>query len=317
MIIDAVVIGRNEGDRLIAGLRAMQTQLRRVIYVDSGSSDGSVEAAAEMGCDVVHLDLSQPFTAARARNEGFARAMAHDPAPDLIQFMDGDCALREGWLDEATAFMSAHPEVAVTCGRRRERHPENSVYNRLIDKEWDTAPGQAKACGGDALMRAEALAQVGGYNPSLIAGEEPEMCVRLRQAGWQIWRLDAEMTWHDAALTRLGQWWTRARRAGHAYAEGAALHGAPPERHAVAETRRALIWGAGVPLLALLGLVITPWALAILLAWPAQIIRLGLRSGDWQEAFFMVLGKLPEAQGVLQFWRGRLSGKRAGLIEYK
>lgn len=310
----AVLIGRNEGARLLAALAAIPAEVRPVIYVDSGSTDGSVAAAQAAGARVVALDMSRPFTAARARNEGFA-ALAAD-RPDFVQFIDGDCALAPGWIETARRFLLEHPDVAVACGRRRERFPEASVYNRLCDEEWNTPIGEARACGGDALMRADAFAAVGGFNPGLIAGEEPELCVRLRAAGWKIHRLDAEMTLHDAAMTRFGQWWKRMRRSGHAYAEGAALHGSPPERHFVTETRRALIWGAAIPLAALIGTAFTPWALLILALWPLQILRLARRLG-LSRAAFLTIGKLPEALGVAEYWLRRLAGRRAGLIEYK
>jgi GT2 family glycosyltransferase len=191
------------------------------------------------------------------------------------------------------------------------------VWNRLCDAEWDTPVGPARACGGDALMRASAFAGAGGFNPGLIAGEEPELCVRLRAAGWEIWRLDAEMTLHDADMRRLAQWWKRTRRAGHAFAEGAALHGAPPERHFVRETRSALAWGAALPAAALLGaLLVGPWALVLLAAWPLQILRLAPRLG-LARAAWTTFGKLPEALGVAEYWARRLARRPAGLIEYK
>lgn len=313
--VGAVIIGRNEGARLVACLASFPDWVRPLVYVDSGSTDGSVAAARAAGAEVVALDMSQPFTAARARNEGFARLRALG-APEFVQFVDGDCRMQPGWLEAAEAFLAARPSVAVVCGRRREIHPEASVWNRLCDAEWDTPLGQAKACGGDALMRVAAVAKVGGYDPGLIAGEEPELCVRLRQAGWEVWRIDQEMTLHDAAMTRIGQWWKRTRRSGHAFAEGAAMHGAPPERHWVAETRRAVLWGAVLPLVTLLGLVVTPWAGLLLLAYPLQILRLSRRLG-WERAAFLVLGKIPEAQGVLEYHLNRLRRRRAGLIEYK
>ncbi|WP_300039357.1 glycosyltransferase [uncultured Roseobacter sp.] len=318
MTVAAVVIGRNEGARLIACLASLQDQTDQIVYVDSGSTDGSVAAAGAAGAVVVLLDTDQAFTAARARNAGLDRALEAETPPRFVQFVDGDCTVQPGWIATARAALEADPQRAVVCGRRRERAPGASVYNRLIDAEWDTPVGQARACGGDALMRAEALGQVGGFNPGLIAGEEPELCVRLRQAGWQIWRIDAEMTLHDANLTRFGQWWTRSRRGGHAYAEGAALHGAPPERHNVAQTRRALLWGAGVPLVALAGaLLVHPAALAVLLAWPAQVLRLRRSGMPWHRAFFLTLAKIPEMLGVLEYWFSRLTGRRRVLIEYK
>lgn len=314
--IAAVAIGRNEGARLVACLDALQGRVGRIVYVDSGSTDGSQAAAAARGAEVVTLETDRPFTAARARNAGLARLM-EDAPPEFVQFLDGDCALDPGWIATARAFLEARPRVAVVCGRRRERFPEASVWNRLIDAEWDTPVGEARACGGDALMRTRALAEVGGYNPDLIAGEEPELCVRLRAQGWRIWRLDAEMTLHDAALHRFGQWWQRTRRGGYAYAEGAAMHGRPPERHGVPELRRILAWGIALPAATLAGVALTPWALLLLLLWPAQVIRLRLRGLPWHRALFLTLAKLPEAQGALTYWWRRLTRARTRLIEYK
>jgi GT2 family glycosyltransferase len=264
--------------------------------------------------------MSRPFTAARARNAG--AAALGDPAPAFVQFLDGDCALREGWIETARAFLQAHPRAAVACGRRRERFPEASVYNRLCDREWDTPVGLASACGGDAMIRMSALREAGGYREDLIAGEEPELCLRLRRAGWEIWRLDAEMTWHDAAIARFSQWWRRSRRAGHAFAEGAALHGRGPERHWVAETRRALLWGLGVPAAALAAGSLAPAGFLLLLVYPAQLVRLAAREGlgrrrSWEFAAFTLLGKAPETLGVLDFHLRRLFNRRSRLVEYK
>ncbi|MDP8964232.1 MAG: glycosyltransferase, partial [Cyanobacteriota bacterium] len=249
--VGLVAIGRNEGKRLHQCLLSVVGKVAHVVYVDSGSTDGSIELARELGVDVVELDLSTPFTAARGRNAGFDRLLQANPQIEFVQFVDGDCEVVEGWLERALHELESQPDVAVVCGRRRERFPEQSIYNRLCDIEWDTPVGEATACGGDSMMRVEAFQQVGGFNPTLIAGEEPELCVRLRQKGWKIFRLDAEMTLHDAQMTRFGQWWKRSLRAGHAYAEGAWLHGREPERHWVKESRSIWFWGLFVPLLAL------------------------------------------------------------------
>ena len=321
MGLAVVIIGRNEGARLVRGLASVAAA-DRVVYVDSGSTDGSQQAAQEAGAEVVALDMSQPFTAARARNAGLERLRLHGMRPELVQFMDGDCELQPGWLPSAQAFLAAHPEVGVVFGRRRERFPDATMYNRMCDWEWDVPLGEQRACGGDALMRLAALDEVGGYNPALIAGEEPEMCVRLRAAGWKIWRIDTEMTLHDAAMTRLGQFWSRARRAGHAWAEGAALHGAPPERHCVGQVRRALIWGAVVPfVIILLAIALNPWALVFFVIYPLRALRMALREGAtrpaWERAWLLSIGKFPEAMGVIEYHLRRLAGRPRGLIEYK
>ncbi len=316
--IGAVVIGRNEGARLIACLDSLRGRFSEIVYVDSGSTDGSRAAARARGAEVVLLDVAQPFTAARARNAGLAALDAHSPAPELVQFLDGDCILRPDWVAAARDFLQAHPDVAVVCGRRRERFPDATIWNRMIDTEWDTPVGETHACGGDALMRIEALRQAGGYNPGLIAGEEPELCLRLRRNGWRIWRIDAEMTLHDAAMTRFGQWWQRARRAGYTYAEGAAMYGAAPERHKLRELVSTLAWGLLLPVLLLLAaLILTPWMLLGALIYPLQILRLRRRGLGSAQALFLVLGKFPEAQGALTYAWHRLTRKRGRLIEYK
>lgn len=315
-VVDAVVIGRNEGARLLMCLASLQGQVRRIVYVDSGSTDGSPDAARAAGASVVQLDLALPFTAARARNAGLA-LLAHDP-PDFVQLVDGDCAVDTGWIAAALRAFAAHPKAAVICGRRRERHPEASVYNASADREWNTPVGQARACGGDALMRFDAVMAAGGYRADLIAGEEPELCLRLRATGAEVWRIDAEMTLHDADMHRFGQWWRRMVRAGHAFAEGAALHGPAHWGH---ETRRALIWGAGLPLAVLVGAMLHPAGLALALIYPAQVVRLAAREGftreGWIAATLAVVGRFAEARGALGFYANRMIGRRRGLIEYK
>jgi GT2 family glycosyltransferase len=318
-----IAIGRNEGERLRKCLESAVARAARVIYVDSGSTDDSAEMARRLGVAVVSLDMRVPFTAARARNEGFQRLCELAPDLNYVQFVDGDCEIVAGWLEKSVAFLDAHRDVAVVCGRRRERQPEQSIYNMLCDIEWDSPIGEARACGGDALMRIDAFKAMNGYRAGLIAGEEPELCVRLRAAGWRIWRLDAEMTLHDAAITRFEQWWKRMMRSGHAFAEGRYLHGAPPERHWVRESRSAWIWGLAIPL-GVLGAVLCwgAWAFALLLIFPLQIVRLAVRGTrsvreNWWYAGSLVLGKFPEMLGQAKFLYHRFVGGQSRLIEYK
>lgn len=324
--LGAVAIGRNEGDRLIACLDSLVGRVDRVVYVDSGSSDGSVSAAKARGVEVVELDTSIPFTAARARNAGLDRLLELEPSLRFVQFVDGDCEVVEGWLDRARSELEARPELAVACGRRRERYPEATIYNRLADLEWDTPVGDAEACGGDALMRVEALRQVGGFDPTLIAGEEPDLCFRLRHEGWKVSRLDAEMTRHDLAMTRFGQWWRRHVRAGHAFAEGAYRHASKPGRPWVRQTISNGFWGLGWPV-ACLGLAWPSggWSLLGLLGYPVIAFRAarGRMKRGTPARQAMVFGvscagsKFPQVIGQLRFMANRLRGRRGVLIEYK
>jgi glycosyltransferase involved in cell wall biosynthesis len=317
-----VAIGRNEGERLVRCFESLPAGVRHVVYVDSGSSDGSVEQARRRGFDVVELDASRPFTAARGRNAGLRRLRDRWPGLQFAQVVDGDCAFAQGWLDAAVREMESDPRLAVVCGRRRERYPHASIYNRLMDMEWDTPTGEADSSGGDALLRIASVLEVGGYDERLICGEEPEMCVRLRSRGWQIRRIDHEMTLHDAAMTRWSQWWKRAVRSGHGYAELGEMHDGMWSR----EKRSILFWGGLLPAAALLSAPTTfGMGLSLLLAYPVQIARVSMRRRARGDALHhaalygtsCVLGKVPEFAGMTKYWWNRSCGTRSALIEYK
>jgi GT2 family glycosyltransferase len=305
-------------------LESATAQVNDVVYVDSGSTDGSLELAAQLGARVVALDLTQPFTAARARNAGAAFAAEGTHHVRYIQFVDGDCELVNGWLAHAREFLESHPDVVAVCGRRRERFPELSVYNRLCDLEWDTPIGQAQAFGGDVMIRAASFQKVGGYRSDLIAGEDPELAIRLRQVGGQVWRLNVDMTLHDAAMTRFSQWWRRSVRAGYAYALGASIHGASPERHWVRESRRSWIWGFFVPALGILSVLAGSFevSIAVFIIFVLQWLRIFINGrGDGRlrlaSATFLIIGKFAEVMGQLRFLWHRSAKKKARLIEYK
>src|SRR4051812_23038561 len=161
--VGIVVIGRNEGERLRRCLASVLADGAAAVYVDSGSTDGSVDLARSLGARVVSLDMSRPFTAARARNAGFDALMEAHRDIDCVQFVDGDCEVVPGWLEAGTRFLKEHPSHAVVSGRVRERHPERSVFNQMCDWEWDPPGGEARSCGGNAMMRVDALRTAGGF----------------------------------------------------------------------------------------------------------------------------------------------------------
>src|SRR3984957_10410097 len=211
--IGIIVIGRNEGERLRACLASVVGRAL-VVYADSASTDGSAELAKEIGAEVVYLDDSSRLTAARGRNAGYQCLREINAGLEFVQFIDGDCILIEGWLETARDALRSDAKLAAICGRLRERFPARSIYNAMIDVEWNVPAGPAKSVGGVAMFRAAALDACGGFNPAIAAGEEPELCLRLRQAGWKILRLGSEMASHDANILTFSDWWKRQIRSG-------------------------------------------------------------------------------------------------------
>lgn len=327
--VGVVAIGRNEGERLRQCLQSVRDIAGQIVYVDSASTDGSATLARSLGAAVVELDTAVPFTPGRARNAGFRRLCELLPTLRYVQFVDGDCEVARDWLGQAAAFLRTHSGVGVVSGRRRERYPDRSIYNLLCAMEWDTHPvGEAKACGGDALIRATAFAAADGYREDLMAGEEPELCARLRAAGWRVWFLDTPLTLHDAAMLRFRQWWRRAKRSGYGSMQRAWLCGA---RGADLEDVRGLLgtwtWALALPVVIVLGVFYwSAWTALLLLCYPLQVLRISLRpdgrsSKSWRDhlwySLFLVLGKFPKLAGQLRFLADRYGWLRARLIEYK
>ena len=325
--VGAVVIGRNEGERLERCLHSLHGRVSPLVYVDSRSTDGSVAFARSLGVEVVELDLSIPFTAARARNEGFARLMELDPEVELVQFVDGDCEVVDGWIELAQDELVRDQGLVAVTGVRRERYPELSIYNELCDVEWRQGPyGQTDRFGGDVMIRARALKDVGGYNPRVIAAEDDELAVRLVQAGGRILRLDRPMTLHDAAMYRITQWWQRAKRCGHGYAQVEHMHGDEPVGKFRSERKRVLTWGVGVPA-ALLALAPPSLGGSLLLAgvYPLRALKVardsrlkGLSpraSAAW--GLSCAFSSIPEAVGMAKYHVDRLLHRAPEIIEYK
>jgi GT2 family glycosyltransferase len=313
-------------------LRSIATGSCRVLYVDSGSTDDSIELGRRLASEVVALDDSVPFTAARARNAGLERFLELDNSIDFVQFLDGDCELETGWLGRARAALDGDPTLGAVCGRLRERHPEASLYARLSQMEWNMPTGETLACGGIAMFRVEALIGVGGFKASMIAGEEPELCYRLRRVGWRIERLVEPMAIHDGGMMTFRQWWRRTVRSGHGYAENAVLQAGPGRLQSIRPVASMLLWGLIAPVGALGGaaaVALNPWAVTVplaivcgygLLVWRIHRSRLRLEEPHRHAALyalFCVLAKVPHCLGAMRYWLARARGRPSTLIEYK
>lgn len=319
--VAAVVIGRNEAANLRTCLDSVAGRVGWTVYVDSGSRDGSPQLACEAGVDVVELDPTLPFSVARARNEGLSCVTRRAPQVELVQFVDGDSEMAPPWLERAAAALAQRPRVAVVFGGLRERFPRRSLYERLYQLDWDPRIDEGESCGGMAMMRVSALREVGPFHPDLCGFEDHELCFRLRQAGWQIQRLDGEMAIHEAGPLRFSDWWRRGVRTGHARAHEAALHRGSEARFSVRECRSIWFWGLLLPSLALAAWPASGGLSALLLAaYPAfgwriqrRMRRRGVARADAAlYAASCVAVKFPAALGQLRFHFERLWRSAAG-----
>jgi GT2 family glycosyltransferase len=316
-----VAIGRNEGERLRRCLDSIVGRGLPIVYVDGNSTDGSVELARSKGVEVVREDPTKSNCAATARNEGFERLIQVAPDVRYVMFVDADCEVVDGWLDRGRRYLEEHPDVALVAGRRRERYPERSIYNRLADVEWDLPVGEIDLSHGDMMVRVDAFRKIGGFDPKAFVAEDHDFCMRLREAGYTLMRIDAEMTLHDIAITGFKQWFYRAVRSGYGFPLMALMHGRSRGKYCVRHVLSALFWAVALPL-AILVTAFLPWPYWILsplllLSYPIQILRIYRRHRSkgmapdlaWHYGWTCTLARFPHALGVFRFAKESLKGR--------
>lgn len=319
--VGVVVIGRNEGQRLMLCLDSLEragVDKERLVYVDSGSSDGSVERVRQRGFDA--LVIEPPYTAAKGRNAGFTHLTTkHTGKNELlaIQFVDGDCEYFPAWIDVASDVLRKEPSIVAVTGVQHERRPEATIWNLLCDVEWTGVVGEMDTFAGNVMVRVSALYQSGLYNPELIAGEDPELSIRVKKStGGRIVRIDEPICLHDVDMTKASQWWKRNVRSGHAYAQVSEMHGEAPLRFWKKETRSNWIWGAALPLAA--PPLVAPAYTYLFWRIYRDARRRGLDARAARiYAFFTTVGKVPQALGQAKYWLNQLRGKKQEIMEYK
>ena len=323
--LSVVIIGRNEGERLercILSAQAIDGWLpTEILYVDSGSTDGSLNLAASLDVTVLPLPPGA-FTAARARNFGWRHSSG-----EFVLVLDGDTILNATFPLLALAELGKDATNAAAWGHRREICPCISIYVRVLDLDWVYAPGETLFFGGDVLVRRAALESVGGFDETLIAGEEPELCRRMRNKGWRIQHIDAPMTLHDLAITKFSQYWRRATRAGFAFASVSARFKATSDPFWLSEVRKNRIRGLFWLLSPLLAITASVWLLSALpvALWLLLLLALTARTAwlcRWKTndrrslvlyGLHSHLQQIPIFFGQLQFLRNR----DRKLMEYK
>lgn len=327
--LSVVIVGRNEGERLVRCLESViaarpSQDSWEIIYVDSASSDGSVDRAARLGPRVISVAPARPC-AAMGRNAGWRAARAA-----VVLFLDGDMTLVPQFVERAVAGFS-DARVAVIFGNCRERHPEQSLYNRILDLDWIAPTGPVEYCGGAALIRRDLLERVGGYNEDLIAAEDTELCARIRALGFTVLHLDQPMVHHDLSITRFSQYWRRALRSGYAYGEVSVRIRRSDLPVWYRQARRNRVHGvailtivAAAPLLSIAARSPLPILVAVALI-AALAVRTAIRS-HWKNAPLWTrllhglhshVVQVPLLFGQLRYQRDRLAGRSSDLIQYK
>jgi len=307
--IGIVIIGRNEAARLDATFKPVISTSYSIIYVDSASTDTSLQIAKNYNLATLYLSDDACLCAARSRNAGFKELHKMVSTLEYVQFVDGDTVLFPEWIEQAYAFLKENPHVAVVEGVLEEKEPRSSFSKRIFQMEWEHQKGEVQATGGNCMIRRKAFSEVEGYNEHLVAGEEPEMCYRMREKGWKIYNLGIPMGVHDSAHESFLPLLKRMMRTGYSFQQLSLLHKGKKERLFYRENLSNWVYGGLLPLLILLFLPWYPWVSgALLMVYPLLFIKIYTHlNNPWSPAnkasyaLFCIVSKFPGFIGACQY----------------
>jgi len=216
--ISIIVIGLNSAKTLESCLLSIKNMdvpeeaiLKNIIYVDGGSTDRSAQIAKAVdGVKIIELS-SEKATPGKQRNIGWRAAEG-----EWINFFDSDTEVDKNWLREA--INNIDNGIGAIFGQRKEKYPNKNWFHFIADLEWVKPVSDAKYFGGDVMIRRNVLEESGGYDESLIAGEDPELSARIRSMGYSIKGLDKIMCYHDINMDNFKQYFKRSARSGYGYA---------------------------------------------------------------------------------------------------
>jgi GT2 family glycosyltransferase len=199
--IAVAVVNHNTRDHLRCCLESVLKEgPAQTIVVDTRSSDGSAEMARQEFPSVTVHEVDN-------RGYGAAANVALESArADYVLLLNADTRLEPGTLEALRDYLGRHPRVVVAGPRvigeggrveqtaRRFPTPlelllQESGLHAVLRPWRGTGPSQRVdwLLGAALLLRREAVEEIGGFDESyFMYGEEIDLCLRLRRAGWEI-----------------------------------------------------------------------------------------------------------------------------------
>ncbi len=237
-MVDFVIIGLNSEKYLGECIKSClevtkEYNVAKIIYVDGGSDDNSINIADELGVTTIIYEGSYPSPGIQ-RNIGFKASKNK-----YIMFLDSDTIVNKEFVVKALDILKNGIGVGGVFGRRIEKYPTKNFYHVIANIEWNKQIGTAKDFGGDVVLKREAVQLTGGYNEELIGGEDPELARRIIKLGYEIIGLDTTMTIHDINMNSIKSYLKRAYRSGYGFGAVHYFH----KEYWILENKRILIRG--------------------------------------------------------------------------
>jgi glycosyltransferase involved in cell wall biosynthesis len=191
-------------------------ELMEVIFVDDGSTDNTLSTVQEY---VSTMDIPARIFHTSWQGLGSARTIVVKNARGkYIIWVDGDMIMQGGYVRKLVEFMEQHPEVGIAKGKQALEPRGNLVANleayaraagRMVDYQCEKARLKALGTGG-CIYRVEAIEQAGGFDQNLRGhGEDWDIEIRLRAAGWSLHTVDTEFSDYEKYGLTWRNLWSR------------------------------------------------------------------------------------------------------------
>ena len=206
-----------------------------VLVIDDASLDPGPVAAvcAAHGARLVRRAVNGGPGA--ARNDALGKVET-----ELVAFVDSDCTIEPGWI-EGLDWLFDDPEIGAVAPRIRAAAAADEAKGagtRAIDKfNRSHSPLDLGSDAGEVgprrsvryvptaalIVRTEAMAAIGGFDPALRVGEDVDVVWRLVAGGWRV-RYEPSVTVSHAEPDRWKDLFARRFRYGTSAAPLAARH---------------------------------------------------------------------------------------------
>jgi glycosyltransferase involved in cell wall biosynthesis len=193
-----------------------------VLYVDSASEDDTVKIAGKFPIRILQLRREWTLTPSAGRFIGYQHASGR-----YLAFVDGDSVLDPRWLAESCAFLRDNPDYGGVAGILEKVCLSDDGACAPVAPNFDrrSATSGVRTVGslpGIATYQRQAMAKAGTFNPYLPTGEECEVALRIRRAGYKLARIARPMcTTHTLPPESVREIMRRSRA--HLYDYGATL----------------------------------------------------------------------------------------------
>ena len=188
----------------------------KVILVDNGSTDDSVEFVKKNYSNVEIITLDKNYGFAKANNIAMERALKE--GANYIALLNNDTRADNNWLDNLVKVMGLDKKIGICSSKILSIDNPRILYStghifkwgKILDRghgeidngQYDNKIDVVGACAGACLYRKEMIEQIGLFDENFVTSyEDAEMSWRALRKGWKSKYVPTAIVYHHGGGT--------------------------------------------------------------------------------------------------------------------